>query len=362
MSCRKAYELDLAGFLADPTGAVWAEFRDHYPRCAACSAEVRAWTELHLALGSGAHPDPDDLVRYVDGGTALAPTTRHAIAEHLAACAACRDEAHTLRTFDPLSAPAAERAPRPRRSFAFPSIGRVLWHPAFAYAVALLAVLYPTLSGRITAPTAVLEQEKRSVSARARESLGDEEAAPGKTHQPETPGAAAGGKAAAPPPSRDEYDLRKEADTPAPAAKARGYVAQDKLAAATKADEGLARNDAEQKGKPAEPEQMRSRAQATTPEIVIGAGETTIVVPPGVGDVILRIEDPPRGVAAAMLHDAGGVLTFVARRESASDGDTDAGRPAFRLPSSVLTPGRYTLTFASKDGEDGERRFRVTAP
>ncbi|HXJ34429.1 MAG TPA: zf-HC2 domain-containing protein [Candidatus Eisenbacteria bacterium] len=361
MSCRKAYELDLAGFLADPTGAVWAEFRDHYPRCPACAAEVRAWTELHLALGSGSHPDPDDLVRYVDGGAALAPTTRHAIAEHLAACAACRDEAHTLRTFDPLSAPAAERTPRPRRSFAFPSIGRILWHPAFAYAVALLAVLYPTLSGRVTAPTAVVEQEKRSIGGPARHVLADEEAAPAKTRQPEAPAGAGGGKpAAAPAPSGDEYDLRKEADTPAPAATALGYVARDKLAAAAKGDEGLARNDAEQKSKPAEPEQMRSRAQATTPEILIAAGEPTIVIAPGAGDVILRIEDAPPGAAAAMLHDAGGVRTFVARRESASD--ADAGRPAFRFPSRLLTPGRYALTFASKDGEAGERHFRVTAP
>src|SRR5262245_22824659 len=101
MTCRKAYDLDLASFLGDPTGATWAEFRDHYPRCAPCATEVRAWTELHLALGAASHPVPEDLLRYVDQPSALAPQIRHAIAQHLAGCAACRDEAHTLRTFDP---------------------------------------------------------------------------------------------------------------------------------------------------------------------------------------------------------------------------------------------------------------------
>ena len=40
------FEIDLPGFLARPREDEFASFRDHYPRCSECSAEVRAWTEL----------------------------------------------------------------------------------------------------------------------------------------------------------------------------------------------------------------------------------------------------------------------------------------------------------------------------
>ena len=50
MSCLKAFEIDLPGFLARPREDEFASFRDHYPRCSECSAEVRAWTELDERL------------------------------------------------------------------------------------------------------------------------------------------------------------------------------------------------------------------------------------------------------------------------------------------------------------------------
>ena len=56
MSCRKAFDIDLAGFLEEPRTQQFDAFRAHYPRCAACASEVRAWTELHEQLGRGRHP------------------------------------------------------------------------------------------------------------------------------------------------------------------------------------------------------------------------------------------------------------------------------------------------------------------
>src|SRR4030095_11636575 len=46
MSCRRAYDLDLAAFFADPRAPELAEFVEHYPRCPECAAEARAWREV----------------------------------------------------------------------------------------------------------------------------------------------------------------------------------------------------------------------------------------------------------------------------------------------------------------------------
>ena len=65
MSCRRAFDLDLADFVASSARPEWAEFRAHYARCAECSAEVRAWTELHLLLQPpAAHPAEELLLRF----------------------------------------------------------------------------------------------------------------------------------------------------------------------------------------------------------------------------------------------------------------------------------------------------------
>ncbi len=70
MTCQKAFEIDLAAFLADATGPAFAELRQHYPQCDVCSAEVRAWTELHTQLEAGAgrpngsHPAEELLLQF----------------------------------------------------------------------------------------------------------------------------------------------------------------------------------------------------------------------------------------------------------------------------------------------------------
>src|SRR5262249_8102084 len=64
--------------------------------------------------------------------------------------AACRDESHTLRRFDVRAVAARAAAPSPPRRSLLSAVGRIVWHPAFAYAVALVVGLYPLLTGRTT--------------------------------------------------------------------------------------------------------------------------------------------------------------------------------------------------------------------
>ena len=148
MSCRRAYDLDLAAFLRDPRAPELEEFIEHYPRCPDCAAEVRAWTEVHLALAPR-HPAPAELLGYQDG--TLAPDARATLDRHLASCTGCSEELRALRRFDATRETSVPAAPPPRRPVlpgsALRRAARMLWHPAFAYAVALL-VLVPLLVQR----------------------------------------------------------------------------------------------------------------------------------------------------------------------------------------------------------------------
>src|SRR3989442_626196 len=139
MSCRRAFDVDLADFVASSARPEWAEFRAHYARCAECSAEVRAWTEL--------------LLRLETERDRLPAAERRAVQEHLAHCVSCNDELAALRRFDftalePKAAASPALARRP--SFA-ERLRRLVLHPAFAYAIVLL-LLYPALEGRLSPP------------------------------------------------------------------------------------------------------------------------------------------------------------------------------------------------------------------
>jgi hypothetical protein len=203
MSCRRAFEVDVPAFVLDPRDPAWDEFRAHYPRCAACAAEVAAWTALQPTLAER-HPEPEDLLRWNDTPDALGPDARAAIARHVERCASCRDELRALGAFagaaasavEPraaggaLAAPAAATANPPdappaahqhhpsasrpggrrgeRHAFARHGsvsgaahggaqaaadrpaaprgpVARVLLHPAFAYAVLALVLVLPTV-------------------------------------------------------------------------------------------------------------------------------------------------------------------------------------------------------------------------
>lgn len=147
MSCRRAFDVDLREFLARPRAPELRDFRDHYPLCRDCSAEVRAWTELDLQLRApGDHPAPELLLRFEAGGGGLADEQRASVSDHLERCASCRDELRALRAFD--------RAGRPRAPARRPLMPRVLsglrwlvWQPAVAYAL-VLALLIPVVLTR----------------------------------------------------------------------------------------------------------------------------------------------------------------------------------------------------------------------
>src|SRR5437762_1358882 len=85
MSCRRAFDVDLADFVASSARPEWAEFRAHYARCAECSAEVRAWTELHLLLQPpAAHPAEELLFRFETERDRLPAAERRAVEANLA--------------------------------------------------------------------------------------------------------------------------------------------------------------------------------------------------------------------------------------------------------------------------------------
>ena len=179
MGCRKAFEVDLPAFLAEATRPEFAEFREHYPQCRDCSAEVRAWTEVHLLLvaggpGADAHPTEERLLQFEENPEALPAAPRKSIEEHLARCRSCTDELATLRAMDLASLEAAvggaergpvapepaewraerrERAPEAvRRRPSAPArllscVRGLALHPAFAYALVLLVLLYPAVKG-----------------------------------------------------------------------------------------------------------------------------------------------------------------------------------------------------------------------
>ena len=135
MACERSQDLDLFAFLAAPRDQEFADFRHHYPRCAECAAELRAWTELHEALAA-AHPDPERLAHY----DALPPAERASLDRHLAGCPGCREELAQLASFDPARLTAPAPTPEPRRSW-LAGLGRIVWSPAFAYGVAVLLII-----------------------------------------------------------------------------------------------------------------------------------------------------------------------------------------------------------------------------
>ena len=207
MSCRRAFDLDLADFVAGSARPEWAEFRAHYARCAACSAEVRAWTELHLLLQPpAAHPAEELLLRFETERDRLPAAERRAVQEHLAHCVSCNDELAALRCFDFTALePRAAAVPAPGPSFG-ERLRRLVLHPAFAYAIVLL-LLYPALEGRLPSRGQQAAREDRQTVADGPAG----ESAP-----------AARGKAAPAAPAnlaRSENDvlMRARRETPAPA-------------------------------------------------------------------------------------------------------------------------------------------------
>jgi hypothetical protein len=204
MRCRRAFDIDLPGFLAGERSPALEAFRAHYAGCRACAAEVRAWQEVHLRLGAGGeagaeHPTPADLLAYEGEDPALG-VRRAAVERHLVGCLGCGDELRALRA---AASPQPRSAPEfPRRADAATAsrhaarlvarVRAVTLHPAFAYAIVLL-LLYPAARG-------VIEMQGReAVGGAAPQAAAPAPAAPGTA--PAGAGAPSQGKAEAPGPA-----------------------------------------------------------------------------------------------------------------------------------------------------------------
>ena len=224
MSCRRAQDIDLAGFLLDPLGPEFDDFRSHYPGCEACAGEVARWSELEQGLGAlgSAHPEPEDLARYASAraeGGRLEATLREEIDAHLQTCTPCREELRALRAWAPASATAATGA-EPMAPVA-PWWRRGAFRPALAsllLGILLLPVLFVAIPDGPLAPGV---QEMASTQAvREQEPVPDEDV-PALANRPEPRGAreeaaplaaADAARPASPPPLRPS--IRESAPAP----------------------------------------------------------------------------------------------------------------------------------------------------
>jgi Putative zinc-finger len=317
MMCRRAYEVDLAAFLRDPRAPVLAEFVEHYPRCPECAAEVRAWTEVHLTLDAQ-HPASAELLAYEDG--TLDGGARAQVERHLATCAGCTEELRALRRFDAARVSPSVPDSASRRATTLSGgrarrLGRILWHPAVAYAIALL-LLVPVLVQRPweTTPPAhqragAGEAEHRATGSFSRRVEADRLVVPpAPPAEPERPAAQA--------PHLETYsaqDLARGRPAPAPAAGAAAPQA--------------------------------GRKQAAAPGPTLDEDRRTLAIPlvPPLGS---------RDTLEVRVRDAGGTREL-RQRVVPSDG---ADRLVLELPREWLTAGAWTVEVHAPDGV---RRFAL---
>jgi hypothetical protein len=391
MPCRKAFDLDLVACLLDADRPEWTDFRDHYPRCPDCAAEVRTWTELQASLAPP-HPSPEELYRFETDAPNMPLETRQAVLAHVTSCRACRDELRALRTFDPktlpaaTAAPAPQAAPRPRRR-RWPSLRGVLLHPAFAYGIAL-AVALPTIMPRlrplVAEQVAKLDDRRRPpvpagsgpagpapahVEAEGRRSDLDRSAplAPPPATPASTGPAPAGvgqagpapGMPAAPPEPRPPAALHDAAEGFRQGAghDERGALVAGREEAAPETDL-LAAAPAQSADAP---EERKADASDDWPVVVLTANREVAVQRPDAG-LVLRLAPPrslpalPAGLAWMRVRDADG------RRELREQQLGNPGSNAeMRVPAPWLEPGSYRAELVL--GDDTRpvvtARFRV---
>jgi len=324
MTCRETETLDLAAFLARGTAPEFAAFRAHYPRCADCAAEVRAWTELHAALSASGHPSPDTLLRYEDGR--LAEAGRGAVATHLAACAPCRDELRALGTFDREAARAARPAAvEPRRWLRLPEWGRLVLHPALAYGLVLALLFYPSLRGRAPEPSRHYAAPAQKVANEAEDS-GRVAAAPAREQR----------AAPAEQPVAGAYQgMSRRESAPAaspPAASARA-----------KADEGARESDAA----PLAALAKMKRSDDAEVALVLRRDLPARLDTGSAGDrVTLRIPaDPSSRSVEVRVLDQGAERRLSERRQPAD------GWVEIEVPTAWLSAGRYVVEVQPVGGE-----------
>ena len=102
-ACIRSEQIDLAAFLVEPRAEEWAAFREHYPACPECSAEMARWSKLEGILrrpSQPSHPSEAALLAFeTDPGT-LPAGERGSVRLHLDSCAPCRDALAAVRSFD----------------------------------------------------------------------------------------------------------------------------------------------------------------------------------------------------------------------------------------------------------------------
>jgi len=149
MTCNRAREIDLASFIVDSRAAEWAEFRDHYPRCADCAREVAQLGTLVATLqdagaNPGAHLTEQQLLALSTAPASLGVEEREKTEAHLANCAPCRTELASVRDFDWSAVAAPAQGPGWLERFGaalFPALPRPVLAAALAVLVALPAYL-----------------------------------------------------------------------------------------------------------------------------------------------------------------------------------------------------------------------------
>ena len=343
MSCRRAFDLDLADFVASSARPEWAEFRAHYARCAECSAEVRAWTELHLLLQPpAAHPAEELLLRFETERDRLLAAECRLVEEHLARCPSCNDELAALRRFD-FASLEARAAASPAVSFAA-FLRRLVLHPAFAYAIVLL-LLYPALEGRLPSPA---RQAAREDGKPAIEPLADKNAPAGEVSpKPAEPAAPANVAR-----SEERRFMRARKEAEAPALRESGRAGGERDVEATADAYSVAQEKAERLyGKldaAAEPAGWKILAPS-------GAGAPVDVAARELGaGLVLTLPVPEAarsGTVEVRVLDAHGGREMRERFAGAAE------RVAMRLPAVWLTPGTYTAALRRLDAEPSAEVF-----
>ncbi len=343
MSCLRAFDVDLADFVASSARPEWAEFRAHYARCAECSAEVRAWTELHLLLQPpAAHPAEELLLRFETERDRQPAAERRLVEEHLAHCPSCKDELAALRRFD-FASLEPRAAASPAASFAA-FLRRLVLHPAFAYAIALL-LLYPALEGRLPWPARQAAREDRKAAI---ERLADESAPAEEVRRKPAEPAAPANVAR----SEERLLARARKETEAPARRESGRAGAERDVASTTGADGLAQEKAERLyGKldaAAEPAGWKTLALSRE-----GAPADVAARELGAGLVLtLRVPETARNTTVEVR-----VLDAHGGREMRERFAGPAERVAMRLPAVWLTPGTYTAGLRRLDAEPSAEVF-----
>ncbi len=373
MKCRRAFEADVVAALHGAAGGDDGDFLAHAEACADCAAEVRVWRELDAMLRTGAvdgtaHPEPEALVAFVDDAK-RAPGRRAEIERHLTSCRVCADEVRSLRGLDAaaLALPAAASpTPHPTATGGI-HIGRVLWHPAFAYAL-VVVLLVPLLRSQMPR----LREETRAVDARR-------EPPAAKAAEPVPPGAATGVVADAAPAAPPRAAPPAQAPGAATVERARQLADAESSRRTNEPGRG-APSAAERK----EESHMHDQLLAGEPRAAAPAGasaaagaRTRIVlevqpqrpsmfaaIPPG-RPVLLRIVPPgdlAPGPVAIQVRGRANQRTLDRRVENHADAI------AVDIPADWLVPGDYAVTLQPLDdaaraaGAPAMIGFSIAAP